>query len=578
MFTIRLLTAVIFITLIAGTLVGQHQDAIWTLGYDSNGFPQNPGTDRIYFRFHDSLEIEYLHDYSFMPFRATNTSICDSAGNLLLLSNSCYIANGQEEYIENSDSLNPGYIYNNWCVGPDTSGYNSNNTALFLQNPGDANEYLLFHISTLVKLTPLVAYDDNLRLTRVNLSDQLVTEKNIVLIADTLDNDAMHAVRHANGRDWWIVLAKQQSNKYYIVLLSPGGILIKEQMIGVSTAYQAGGEMVFSPDGSKLARFNTRDDLRIMDFDRCTGTLSNPMHIPIDNSADIELFAGLAFSADGRFLYAAEVQRLLQFDMEAADIAASKTIIAEITPNPGCSLGKSIAYMELGPDGYIYARPLNGQRCLHRIRHPERLGQQCAFEMYYYTLDFANVGLPHFPNFRLGPIDGSACDTLGIDNVPLAGWRHDPAGGLSVEFTSVSWHEPEQWQWDFGDGAFSAERNPAHTFPAPGAYEVCLTVSNTYGSDTKCKTVWVGTSSVGEAPGRDRPQVYPNPTAGLVTIEGLASGSRIRVFDGLGRLVGEYIHQNTALDLGALPPGVYYLQCTTPDGAEVAGGKVVVGR
>lgn len=177
MFTIRLLTAVIFITLIAGTLVGQHQDAIWTLGYDSNGFPQNPGTDRIYFRFHDSLEIEYLHDYSFMPFRATNTSICDSAGNLLLLSNSCYIANGQEEYIENSDSLNPGYIYNNWCVGPDTSGYNSNNTALFLQNPGEANEYLLFYISTLVKLTPLVAYDDNLRLTRVNLSDQLVTEK-----------------------------------------------------------------------------------------------------------------------------------------------------------------------------------------------------------------------------------------------------------------------------------------------------------------------------------------------------------------------------------------------------------------
>jgi hypothetical protein len=558
-------------------LDAQQEDNIWIFGVDSNNAPAYPGVDRIIFEFRDSLKIRYEHDY-FMPVRESNAMICDSSGRLLLLSNGCYIESGDGQYLENSDSLNPGFLYNQRCA-EDGLGYNVNQSMMLLP-AGSDSVYYLFHTPLFVNLTPVSAYINLLYYTKiVKEGDQwLVSKKNQIVLTDTLDLTGLCAVRHANGRDWWLVVAKDKINTYYKVLVTPYGIQYYQQTIDTVAYQQCWGEMVFSPDGDKMARFDPRNDLRIFDFDRCTGELSNPVHISITNAADIELYGGLAFSADGRYLYAAEVTGLLQFDMAAADIGASMQLIGTIEFTGPCNFGRSVAYMELGPDGRIYARPLNGQNCMHRINRPEKENTTCEFQQYYYQLDFAYKGLPHFPNFRLGPIDGSACDTLGIDNVPLAGWRHDPAGGLSVEFTSVSWHEPEQWQWDFGDGAFSAERNPAHTFPAPGAYEVCLTVSNTYGSDTKCKTVWVGTSSVGEAPGRDRPQVYPNPTAGLVTIEGLASGSRIRVFDGLGRLVGEYIHQNTALDLGALPPGVYYLQCTTPDGAEVAGGKVVVGR
>lgn len=35
----------------------------------------------------------------------------------------------------------------------------------------------------------------------------------------------------------------------------------------------------------------------------------------------------------------------------------------------------------------------------------------------------------------------------------------------------------ESWKWDFGDGDISAAQNPAYTYPAPGDYEVKLTVS-----------------------------------------------------------------------------------------------------
>jgi PKD repeat protein len=38
------------------------------------------------------------------------------------------------------------------------------------------------------------------------------------------------------------------------------------------------------------------------------------------------------------------------------------------------------------------------------------------------------------------------------------------------------------WQWDFGDGAASGERNPIHTFAAPGQFDVLLTVTDNDGA------------------------------------------------------------------------------------------------
>jgi hypothetical protein len=212
---------------------------------------------------------------------------------------------------------------------------------------------------------------------------------------------------------------------------------------------------------------------------------------------------------------------------------------------------------------------------MHRINHPERPGGECEFVQHYYKFDFAYKNLPHFPNFRLGPVDGSPCDTLGIDNHPLAGWRYERTGGLGVDFTSVSWYEPTEWHWVFGDGsAGSMERNPAHTFPAAGPYDVCLTVSNANGSDTKCKTVWVGTSSASSGPDAVSGgiRVYPNPASGFVTVQGAPSAARVRVYDRLGRLVLESALEADRFDAGALPNGMYVVQVWDERGPLVDAG------
>ena len=92
-----------------------------------------------------------------------------------------------------------------------------------------------------------------------------------------------------------------------------------------------------------------------------------------------------------------------------------------------------------------------------------------------------------FPNYRLGPLDGSPCDTLGLDNFPVAKWRYeidDSTDLQGIRFTDLSYFNPEVWHWDFDDGWTSSETRPVHRYDAPGRYHVCLTVSNENASDT----------------------------------------------------------------------------------------------
>ena len=56
-----------------------------------------------------------------------------------------------------------------------------------------------------------------------------------------------------------------------------------------------------------------------------------------------------------------------------------------------------------------------------------------------------------------------------------------------VQFRDLSTNNPTSWLWQFGDGTTSAEQSPRHIYPYVGAYNVSLTVTNQYGSDTTSK-------------------------------------------------------------------------------------------
>ena len=62
---------------------------------------------------------------------------------------------------------------------------------------------------------------------------------------------------------------------------------------------------------------------------------------------------------------------------------------------------------------------------------------------------------------------------------------------LDVQFTDTSTDNPTSWYWQFGDGATSTLRNPAHTYTNVGDFSVTLTASNAGGSDSTQKTIHV---------------------------------------------------------------------------------------
>ena len=53
-----------------------------------------------------------------------------------------------------------------------------------------------------------------------------------------------------------------------------------------------------------------------------------------------------------------------------------------------------------------------------------------------------------------------------------------------LNFTDLSTNGPTTWLWDFGDGNTSNLQNPTHTYSVGGIYNVTLTTSNSYGSNT----------------------------------------------------------------------------------------------
>ncbi len=115
-----------FIILTFQVSFAQKEDNIWVIGYDSNTFPEYPGTDRITFDFSDSLVISYSHGVG-LVLKESNAMICDSTGKLLLVSNSCYIETGDGVTVENSNGLNPGWVYDNLCSPPNLSYPYDNN-------------------------------------------------------------------------------------------------------------------------------------------------------------------------------------------------------------------------------------------------------------------------------------------------------------------------------------------------------------------------------------------------------------------------------------------------------------------
>jgi len=127
---------------------------------------------------------------------------------------------------------------------------------------------------------------------------------------------------------------------------------------------------------------------------------------------------------------------------------------------------------------------------------------------------------------------------------PVAKFIVDSSQSPIIVFTDSSTNIPTQWLWDFDDnGATSSVQNPQHIFPATGGvFHVCLTATNSGGSDTYCEDIHIA-STIGIEDNHlldDRTEVYPNPMRdqAFITMTGQQTrGMIVRLYDLQGREV-----------------------------------------
>ena len=86
-----------------------------------------------------------------------------------------------------------------------------------------------------------------------------------MIVSDTLNYGFLTATKHANGRDWWIIVHKYNNNKFYTLLLTPYNLLGPfTQVIGPSHLYDGTGQTFISTDGAKLATTTWWDTLDLL--------------------------------------------------------------------------------------------------------------------------------------------------------------------------------------------------------------------------------------------------------------------------------------------------------------------------
>ena len=316
---------------------------------------------------------------------ATNegcASIADNTGNLLFYTNGVYVWNREHQQM-------PG--------GFGLMGHRSSSqSAIIVPKPGDQKLYYIF-------TTDLQSQAYGMRYSVVDITKSSntgdVVEKNVFLTSPITEK--ITAVQHQNGRDFWVIAHKWDSDAFVSFLITPRGVSKFPVISRIGSVHKgkskgAIGCMKASPDGRKIAVAIWRDINRfeVFDFNNNTGGLTNRLHLEPYPEA-----YGVEFSPDGSKLYGTTngigkaKPQLWQFNLRAGSnvaIASSAVLISTETKH-------KIGALQLGPDGRIYLAKEN-DNFLGVIQNPNAPGWSCRYLDQGMSLGTrqSKLGLPNF--------------------------------------------------------------------------------------------------------------------------------------------------------------------------------------
>lgn len=233
----------------------------------------------------------------------------------------------------------------------------------------------------------------------------------------------------------------------------------------------------------------------------------------------------------------------------------------------GTTEGGSSGSPLFGSNGLIIGQLTGGESSCSQTSAPD----------YYGKISFSwnSNGVPDSTRLQpwLDPLN------LGLDklsgsyntNQPLARFKADTTMigvGGKIRFTNLSLGNPSSYYWEFEGGEPSTSTQadlPEVTYRNTGAYSVKLRIVNMYGADSLIREQYV----------KVVPNVFPNPTTGLVTAFSGANGKElisVTVTNIPGQVVRQFLPPFKSstlaeIDLGALSSGCYLITIIDVNGS-----------
>ena len=360
----------------------------------------------------DSIERVYSPNNFGGSFYAGTATMSDSLGNFLMAFDGKFLYDSVGNTIAELTNQNYGSI---------TAPINSF-TFLRLKNDKE-NYYLIYNYSKFLT-TPvglLTIADDDIIKLKINVSN----ENGIQFIsADTIRyNEFVYPGgnvynRHANGRDWWILKSGFRRNSFLRGILSPEGLTFEDFKTDADSMYNnAQIWHAMSSDGTKFFHFmgNSIRILDVYDFDRCTGELSNLRSFDFSELLHPDDFNPFNLSPDGNTLYfrRGNVETFQGFKNLVFNINNNEFHEINYSMNTPC-LAPNLKQMVFGH--YIYYDNGTFNTFLSVLNEPNEYNEANLDTFAYVMPTWGYLRVPHnWANHMLGPVDGSSCDTLGLD-------------------------------------------------------------------------------------------------------------------------------------------------------------------
>lgn len=156
-----------------------------------------------------------------------------------------------------------------------------------------------------------------------------------------------------------------------------------------------------------------------------------------------------------------------------------------------------------------------------------------------------------------------------------------PQIGFSVNDTILFFPSPflaitnnsqnaNSYLWNFGDGNFSNDVSPWHTYSQTGVFTLTVIATNNFcPADTQQITIYVNSPIGMNEYGLNDYNVFPNPSNGILYIDAKQYGAQplqCKVYDITGKLIYSCSPQNKSynnhtsfINLGNLPDGLYFI-------------------